>query len=137
MVQVRITCPLGQVRASNGSGFLTNVGGAEMSGGGRMTAGKRDRDRKWMWWLLASIAALQAYFVRELLAAFALFALGFLAMAGVVFGLYALQRAWAGTVDRIAESRHPVMVAVRHRIDSVEELARRPFRRPGSAQPAN
>ena len=90
-----------------------------------------------MWWLLGSIAALQVYFVRELLAAFALFALGFLAIAGAVFSLYALHRAWAVTVDRLADSRHPVAVAVRHGIYTIEELARRPFRRPGSEQPAN
>ncbi|HYY72146.1 MAG TPA: hypothetical protein VE778_01000 [Candidatus Bathyarchaeia archaeon] len=90
-----------------------------------------------MWWLLGSIAALQLYFVRELLAAFALFALGFLAIAGVAISLYTLHRAWAVTVDRVAESRHPIAVAVRHGIYSVEELARRPFRRPGSEQPAS
>ena len=98
---------------------------------------KADKSRKWMWWLLGSIAALQLYFVRELLAAFALFALGFLAIAGAVISLYALQRAWALTVDRVADSRHPVMVAVRHGIYSVEELARRPFRRPSSEQHAS
>jgi len=98
---------------------------------------KLDKDRKWMWWLLGSIAALQLYFVRELLAALALFALGFLAIAGAIVALYTLQRAWAVTVDRVADSRHPVMIAVRHGIYSVEELARRPFRRPGSEQPAN
>ena len=90
-----------------------------------------------MWWLLGSIAALQVYFVQEVLAAFALFALGFLAIAGTVMALYALHRAWALTVDRVADSRHPVLVAVRHGIYSVEELARRPFRRPGSEQPAS
>lgn len=90
-----------------------------------------------MWWLLGCIAALQFYFVREVLAAFALFALGFLAIAGVIISLYALQRVWAVTVDRVADSQHPVAVAVRHGIYSVEELARRPFRRPGSEQPAS
>ena len=98
---------------------------------------KTDKDRKWMWWLLGVIGALQLYFVRELLAAFALFALGFLGIAGVIISLYILHRAWAVTVDRVADSRHPVMVAVRHGIYSVEELARRPFRRPGSEQPAS
>jgi len=97
----------------------------------------KDKDRKWMWRLLGVIGALQLYFVRELLAAFALFALGFLAIAGVIISLYMLQRVWAVTVDRVADSRHPVMVAVRHGIYSVEELARRPFRRPSSEQPAS
>ncbi|HEV2197190.1 MAG TPA: hypothetical protein VGR55_16520 [Candidatus Acidoferrum sp.] len=107
------------------------------AGGSQVRMRTLDKDRKWMWWLLGSIAALQLYFVRELLAAFALFALGFLAIAGAIIGLYALHRAWAVTVDRVADSRHPVIVAVRHGIYSVEELARRPFRRPGSEQPAN
>lgn len=107
------------------------------AGSGQVKMRKADKNRKWMWWLLGSIAALQFYFVWEVLAAFALFALGFLAIAGVVISLYALHRAWAVTVDRVADSRHPVMVAVRHGIYSVEELARRPFRRPGSEQPAS
>jgi len=97
----------------------------------------RDKSRKWMWWVLGSIAALQMYFVRELLAAFALFAMGFLAISAMVVSVYTLHRIWAVTVDRAADSRHPVMVAVRHGVYSVEEMARRPFRRPGSAQPAN
>lgn len=107
------------------------------AGGSQIRMRKADKSRKWMWWLLGSIAALQLYFVRELLAAFALFALGFLAIAGGVIALYTLHRAWAVTVDRVADSRHPVLVAVRHGIYSVEELARRPFRRPGSEQPAS
>ncbi len=105
--------------------------------GSQVKIRKTDKDRKWMWWLLGSIAALQLYFVRELLAVFALFALGFLAIAGAIITLYMLHRAWAVTVDRVADSRHPVVVAVRHGIYSVEELARRPFRRPGSEQPAS
>ena len=68
---------------------------------------------------------------------FALFALGFVAVAALIGSLYALQRVWAVTVDRVADSGHPVVVAVRHGIESVEDLARRPFRRPGPAQPAN
>ncbi|PYT78666.1 MAG: hypothetical protein DMG40_19470 [Acidobacteria bacterium] len=107
------------------------------AGGRQVSASKKDKDRKWMWWLLGSIAALQVYFVQELLAALALFAMAFLAIAAAVVSLYALHRAWAETVDRLAESQHPVMVRVRHRVSSVEEMARRPFRRPGSEQPAN
>ncbi|HXY26222.1 MAG TPA: hypothetical protein VEI73_16340 [Candidatus Acidoferrum sp.] len=97
---------------------------------------KKDKSRKWMWGILGTIAALQIYFVQELLAVFALFALGFLAIAMVIGSLYMLQRAWALAVERAANSQHPVMVAVRHGVDSVEDLARRPFRRPGSEAPA-
>lgn len=108
-----------------------------MSTGASQIKTKRDKDRKWMWWLLASIVALQIYFVQELLAAFALFAMAFLAIAGATVSVYMLHRAWAVTVDRVADSRHPAVLAVRHGISSVEDLARRPFRRPGSEQPAN
>ena len=108
-----------------------------MSTGESHTKNTKDRDRQWMWWLLGSIAALQVYFVQELLAALALFAMAFLAIAGAVVSLYMLQRGWAVTVDRVAESQHPAVLAVRHGISSVEDMARRPFRRPGSEQPAN
>src|SRR5437764_6106416 len=118
-------------------GLFRNRGKSMSGDGSQIKSRKRDKDRKWMWWLLGVIGALQLYFVRELLAAFALFVMGFLAVAGVIISLYTLHRAWAVTVDRVADSRHPVVVAVRHGIYSVEELARRPFRRPGSEQPAN
>lgn len=90
-----------------------------------------------MWWLLGGIASLQFYFVQELLAVFALFALGFLAVAAAAGSLYALYRGWAVSVDRLADSQHPAMVTVRRGVDGMGDLVRRPFRRPGSEQPAN
>lgn len=93
----------------------------------------KDKSRKWMWWFLAVAASLQVYFVRELLAAFALFAIGFMAIALVIGSLYMLHRGWAIAVDRIADSGHPVVVATRQGIYAIEDMARRPFRRPGSA----
>lgn len=92
----------------------------------------KDKSRKWMWWFLGVIAALQFYFVRELLAAIALFAVGFAAIAFVTVSVYTLQHGWAIAVEHIADSRHPVMVAVRQGMDSVEDMVRRPLRRPGS-----
>jgi hypothetical protein len=93
----------------------------------------KDNSRKWMWGFLAGVAALQLYVVWEILAALAIFAVGFAAIAAVIGSLYMLVRTWAATVERLAESKHPVMVAVRQGIDSTEDMARRPFRRPGSA----
>jgi uncharacterized membrane protein len=86
-----------------------------------------------MWMFLGALAALQIYFVQELVAAFALFALGFAAIALAFGSLYMLHKVWAVAVERVADSRHPVMVAARQGIYNVEDLARRPFRRPGSA----
>jgi hypothetical protein len=102
-----------------------------MSDRGKMKT--KDKSRKWMWMFLAALVSLQMYFVWELLAVFALFAVAFAAMASVVGSLYMLHRVWAVTVERIADSRHPVMVATRQGIYTIEEAARRQFRRPGSA----
>jgi hypothetical protein len=92
-----------------------------------------DKGRKWMWMFLAALASLQIYFVWELLAVFVLFAMGFAAIAFVIGSLYMLHRGWALAVERIADSRHPIMVATRQGIYTIEDVARRPFRRPGSA----
>jgi hypothetical protein len=93
----------------------------------------KDKSRKWMWGFLAVVVALQTYFVWELLAALALFAIGFSAIAAVIGSLYMLYKGWAVAVERAADSQHPVMVAARQGIYTVEDMARRPFRRPGSA----
>lgn len=86
-----------------------------------------------MWWFLGSVLALQIYFVQELLAAFALFAIGFAAIAFVVIGIYMLQKVWEAGVQRVADSQHPVVDLARRGVNAVEDLARRPLRRPGSA----
>ena len=72
-------------------------------------------------WIVAAVAVLIAAGV------------GFGAIAAVIGTVYMLVRTWVMTVERLAESKHPVMVAVRQGIDSAEDMARRPFRRPGSA----
>ena len=93
----------------------------------------KDKSRKWMWIFLAALVSLQMYFVWELLAVFALFAVGFAAVAFAIISLYMLHRGWALAVERAADSQHPIMVATRQGIYTIEDAARRPFRRPGSA----
>jgi len=92
----------------------------------------KDNGRKWMWWFLAVVVALQMYFVKELLAAFAMFAMGFAAIAFVVVSFYMLHKGWEVAVERVAESGHPVVNIARRGAAAVEDLARRPLRRPGS-----
>ena len=92
----------------------------------------KDNGRKWMWWFLAVVVLLQMYFVKELLAAFALFAMGFAAIGFVVASLYMMQKGWAVAVERVADSGHPLVMAARRSVSAVEELARRPLRRPDS-----
>ena len=57
--------------------------------------------RKWTLWLLAVAVASQFYFVQELLAAFAFFAIGFAALAFAVLSLYLLQSGCGLAVVRI------------------------------------
>ena len=92
----------------------------------------KDGIRKWMWWALAALAALQLYVVRELLAAFALFAVAFAAIASVIFALYLVQKGWELAVSRVAASGHPIVNMARNSVSAVEDMARRPLRRPGS-----
>src|SRR5258708_35309225 len=69
----------------------------------------KDNGRKWMWRFLGVLAALQLYFVRELLAAFALFALAFAAIACAIISLYMLQKGWEVAVARRAGGNHSVV----------------------------
>lgn len=93
---------------------------------------KRDKGRKWIWVFLGVIAAMQLYFVRELLAAFAIFLLGFSTIALVIASLYMAQKTWEAGVAQLAASRNPVLLALRRSVAAVEDLGRRPMRRPGS-----
>jgi hypothetical protein len=108
----------------------------------------KDSSRKWMWWFLGVVLAMQLYFVRELLAAFALFVLGFGAIAFVLGALYLLHQGWAVAVESLASSQHPAVLSLKRRVNSMEtaargsalatiggaeELAKRAIRRAGSA----
>ena len=69
----------------------------------------KDNGRMWLWGLLAVIGMSQLYVVRELLAALALFALGFATIAFVVASLYMLHNCCELAVARLANIRRPVM----------------------------
>lgn len=137
--QVGGTGPFGQGRASkacNEFGKRNKLKLERVTAVGNPSRGQmktKDNNRKWMWWFLGIVLALQLYFVRELLAAFALFALGFAAIAFVVMSLYMLQKVWETGVQRVADSQHPMVDMARRGVNAVEDLARRPLRRPGSA----
>src|SRR5260370_30976152 len=85
----------------------------------------KDSGRKWMWWFLGVLAALQLYFVRELLAAFALFALAFAAIAFVIVSLYMLQKGWEVAVGRVADSNHRVVNFPRRGVSAGGEVGAR------------
>ena len=96
----------------------------------------KDFGRKYMWLFLGCVAAFQLYFVRELLAAFALFFLAFAVIASLIAAVYMVQKSWEAGVARLMASRHPVVLAMRRAVSTVEDWGRRPLRRPGS-QPAH
>jgi len=54
----------------------------------------------------------------------------------VIASLYFMQKTWEAGVARLAASQHPLLLLARRSVASVEDLARRPIRRPGS-QPAS
>ena len=96
----------------------------------------KDSLRKWIWWFLGGIAALQLYFVRELLAAFALFALGFLAIGLCVAAFYLVQKGWEAGVSWVAASQNAWFLAARRGVVTLEDWGRRLIRRPDS-EPAH
>jgi endonuclease/exonuclease/phosphatase (EEP) superfamily protein YafD len=81
-----------------------------------------------MWLFLVLLVAIQVYAVRELLAAFAIFLLGFAAIAVCIGSLYLLHKSWEAGVSWAVESKHPVFLAARRSLTLLEGLARRPFR---------
>ena len=92
----------------------------------------KDKGRKWMWLFLVVLVAWQFYAVRELLAAFALFFLGFAAIAGVILSVYFVQKTWEAGVAHVAASQNRLILATRRSVTALEDLARRPIRRPDS-----
>src|SRR5277367_5038613 len=89
----------------------------------------KDKRRNLIWWFLAAIAALQLYAVRELLAVFALFALGFAVVAALLSAVYLAQKGWESGVARLAASQNAFVLGLRRYVAMVEDLARRPLRR--------
>ena len=68
----------------------------------------KDKDRKWMWCFVGALVTLPFYFVRELIAALALFAIGFAAFAFAIVSLYMLQKGLEVAVTRIVDSERLV-----------------------------
>jgi hypothetical protein len=97
----------------------------------------KDKFRKWMWIGLAVTASLQFYFLRELLAAFALFFLVFGLFAGVIATFYMLQKTWEAGLGAVLASRNRWILAMRRGVTFAEEWARRPIRRAGPEIPSN
>ncbi len=96
----------------------------------------KDCLKKWMWAFVAAILALQLYFVRELLAALFLFTLVFAVLAGLALVFYLVQQAGQFSLAWVEPRTRSVVPRLRERaLGLLEDLSKRPFRRPRS-QPA-
>ena len=97
-----------------------------------MTPVNQDQARKWMWIFLAALVALQIYVVRELLAALFLFTLGFSALAGVALVFFLFERAGEHSLAWVEPRTRGVGILARRGLGLLEDLSKRPFRRPRS-----
>jgi hypothetical protein len=89
----------------------------------------RMRVKKWMWWVLGAVIALQIYFVRELFAAELLFAIIFATLLLFVFAFYLVKKAGERGVTLAESWVHVASPAFRRGFHYLEEASRKPFRR--------
>jgi hypothetical protein len=88
----------------------TAVGGCcNKNGEAAVQTKLKDNGRIGLWGFLAVLVISQLYVVRELLAAFALFGLGFAAIAFVIASLYMLAHCGELIAARFAAVRQPAM----------------------------
>ena len=92
----------------------------------------KDDGRKWMWVFLAALVALQLYFVRELLAALFLFTLGFGLLAGLAVVFFLVDQARQFSLAWVEPRTHVVAALTRRGLVLLEDLSKKPFRRPRS-----
>jgi hypothetical protein len=83
------------------------------------------KTKKWLWIGLGAFAALQVYFVRELLVALVLFTGLFIICAIIALVLYLVDRASRWGLD-VAGAQ------AKRAINAAEELSKKPLRRPRS-----
>ena len=139
-----ICCPMGQARLrqrrksgarfqidkENQAGQHSDIEKSGLEPGIAMKT--KDKGRKWMWLFLVVGAGLQSYAVRELVTVFALFAVGFAALAVVTAGGYVTYRGLEAGVAQVARLAAPVVATVPRGLGFAEELGRRAIGRPGS-----
>jgi hypothetical protein len=68
-----------------------------------------DKVRKWMWLALPVALAWQFYFVRELVAAFALFVVGCGVIGLVIASLYGLAKGWEIVATRLVSGGRAIL----------------------------
>jgi hypothetical protein len=87
---------------------------------------------KWFWTVLAVLVALQMYFIRELLAVFILFTVGFVVLAGIALAGYLVEQAGEKSYAWAEPHARELAPKIREGVKLAEELSKKPFRRPHS-----
>jgi len=82
-----------------------------------------------MWALLAGLAALQVYVVRELLAALLLLAMTFAFLSGLILALFLVGRAGRSTMARAEATSRAALARARRLPSLLGELSRKSLRR--------
>ncbi len=85
-----------------------------------------------MWILLGVLVAFQLYFVRELLAALLLFTLAFAVLAGLALVFFLVEQAGQVSLAWVEPRTRAVVGLARRGLVLIEDLSKRPFRRPRS-----
>ena len=88
--------------------------------------------RKWLWIGLAALAALQIYFVQELMAALFLFSVGFVIIAVAALVIYLFDRASRRTMEWAEPQTLRAAHAARKALARAEELSKKQLHRPRS-----
>jgi predicted lysophospholipase L1 biosynthesis ABC-type transport system permease subunit len=91
-----------------------------------------NKTRKWILIALISFLALQIYFVQEMLAALILFTGVFVVLAIGALVLYLIDRAWQWSLRWTGQHSRPAVRLARRGWAAVEEISKKPFRRPRS-----
>ena len=86
---------------------------------------RADKARKWMWLVLATLVAMQSYFVLELLAALLLFTFGFVVLGAIALAVYGFRKA-SGRGLAWTQRVGAAVLAI------AEEVSRKLLRRPRS-----
>jgi hypothetical protein len=85
--------------------------------------------RKWLWISLAALAALQVYFVQELMAALFLFSVGFVLIAIAALIIYLFDRAGQRTMDWAEPQTLRAARVARRALARAEEVRRKQLHR--------
>jgi hypothetical protein len=92
---------------------------------------KEKKARKWLWFSLAALAALQVYYVREMLAALLLFTLIFSVALLVAIVFFLLDRGSQRAMDWVEPHALRAAQAAR-RLSQLLDFGRKPLQRPPS-----